>query len=79
MTTQFYAPYILQLTRPRSKSPIDNILLNSVEFPLCSDNLTIAPSDHLIQFVILEVIFKELVQKKINLYECNYKNFNGRE
>ena len=64
MTSQFYAPCILQPTRPRSKSQIDNILLNSMEFPLHSGNLTISLSDHLIQFVILEGFYKELVSKK---------------
>ena len=64
MTSEFYAPFILQPTRPRSKSLIDNILLNSIEFPSHSGNLTISLSDHLIQFVILERFFKELVPKK---------------
>ena len=46
------------MTRPRSKSLIDNILLNSVEFPSHSGNLTIVLFDHLIQFVILEFFLK---------------------
>ena len=79
MTSHFFAPYILQPTRPQSKSLIDNILINSVEFPSHSGNLTISLSDHLFQFVILEGLFKELVPKKLNLYERNYKNFNERE
>ena len=31
------------------------------------------------QFVILEGFFKELVPKKINIYERNYQNFTQRE
>ena len=41
-----------------------------------SGNLTIQISDHLFQFVILEGFYKELVPKKINLYERNFKNFD---
>ena len=44
-----------------------------------SGNLTIQISDHLLQFVILEGFFKEVLPKKINLYEQNFKNFNERE
>ena len=43
---------------------INNIFLNSVKYPWHSGNLTIALSDHLIQFVISEGFFKELVKKK---------------
>ena len=34
MNSRFFAPYILQPTRPKSKSLIDNMLINSVEFLL---------------------------------------------
>ena len=60
-----YAPYILHPTRPRSKSLIDNILLNSMEFPSHSGSLTISLSDHLIHIGIGP--------------EHNYKHFNERE
>ena len=36
-------------------------------------------SDHLLQFAILEGIFKEVLPKKINLYERNFKHFNETE
>ena len=62
--SHFFAPYILQPTRPISKTRIDNIFINSVEYPSHSGNLTIQISDHLLQFVILEGFFKELVPKK---------------
>ena len=54
MTSHFFAPYILQPTRPESKTLIDNILINTVECLSHSGNLAIQISDHLLQFVILE-------------------------
>ena len=54
MTFHFFAPYILQPTRPKSKTLIDNILINTVEYPSHSGNLATQISDHLLQFVILE-------------------------
>ena len=74
VTSHFFAP-----TRSKSKTLIDNILINSVEYPSHSGNLTIQLSDHLLQFVILEGFFKELALKKINIFERNYQNFNERE
>ena len=74
MASQFFAPYILQPTRPKPKILIDNILINTVEYPSHSGNLAIQISDYLLQFVILEGFFKELVPK--NIYERNYQNFN---
>ena len=50
-----------------------------MEFPSHSGNLTIQLSDRLFQFVILEGFFKEIVPRKLNLYERNYINFNERE
>ena len=79
MNSHFFTPYILQPTRPISKSLIDNILINSIEFPSHSGNLTIQISDHLIQFAILEGFLKNSVPHKINIYERNFKNFNERE
>ena len=54
VTSHFFAPHILQPTRPISKTLIDNIFKNSVEYPSHSGNLIIQISDHLLQFVILE-------------------------
>ena len=65
VTSHFFAPYILQPTRSKSKTLIDNILINSVEYPSHSGNLTVQISDHLFQFVILEGFFKELAPKKL--------------
>ena len=79
MTSHFFAPFILQPTRPISKTLIDNIFINSIEYLSFSGNLTIQISDHLFQFTIIEGFFKELIPKKQNLYSRNLKNFNERE
>ena len=54
VTSHFLTPFILQPTRLKSKTLIDNIFLNTIEYPSYSGNLTIQLSDHLFQFVILE-------------------------
>ena len=79
MTSYFFSPYILQPTRPTSKTLIDNIFINSLEYKSISGNLTILLSDHLFQFVILEGFFKEIPINESNRYERNLKNFNERE
>ena len=79
LSSHFFAPYILQPTRPISKSLIDNIFLNTIEFSTHSGNLTIQLADHLFQFVLLEGFFKEIVINKINIFERNFGNFNENE
>ena len=54
LISHFFTPYILQPTRPVSKTLIDNIFLNTIDFSSYSGNLTIQLSDHLFQFTILE-------------------------
>ena len=49
LTSNFFAPYILQPSRPISKTLIDNIFINSIDY-----TSTIQLADHLFQFVILE-------------------------
>ena len=66
MSSHFFSPFILQPTRPISKTLIDNIFFNTLEYKSTSGNLTIQPADHLFQFVIVEGFFKELpIPKKI--------------
>ena len=79
VTSNFFAPYIMQPTRFASQSLIDNIFINSIEYMSYSGNLTIQISDHLLQFVLLEGFFKEVLPKKINIYERNFKHFSERE
>ena len=79
MTSNFYSPFILQPTRPISKSLIDNIFLNTLEYKSTSGNIAIQLSDHLFQYVILEGFFKDLRIPKLNIYQPNFKYFNERE
>jgi hypothetical protein len=67
MSSYFYTPFILQPTRLRSKSLIDNIFLNSLDYHSTSGNLLYELSDHLTQFIILEGFLKEraLPEKKL--------------
>ena len=79
LTSYFFAPYVLQPTRPVSKTLIDNIFINTIEFPSYSGNISINLSDHFFQFAILEGFFKDIIPSKTNLFERNYKHFNERE
>ena len=64
VTSHFLTPFILQPTRLKSKTLIDNIFLNTIEYPSYSGSLTIQLSDHLFQFVILEGFYKDLTPRK---------------
>ena len=79
LTSHFCTPFVLQPTRLSSKTVIDNIFLNTIEYPSYSGNLTVQLSDHLFQFVILEGFHKELISKRTNIYERNFKNFSEHE
>ena len=79
LSSNFFAPYILQPSRSISKSLIDNIFLNTIGYNSFSGNLTIQLSDHLFQFIILEGFFKDLIPRKIKVKERNFKNFNENE
>ena len=67
MSSYFYTPFILQPTRLRSKTLIDNIFFNSLDYHSTSGNLLYELSDHLTQFLILEGFLKErgLPEKKL--------------
>ena len=79
LASHFFVPYILQPTRPISKSLIDNIFVNTIEYRSFSGNLTIQIADHLFQFVLLEGFFKDITPKIINIFERNFRNFNENE
>ena len=79
MSSHFFSPFILQPTRPISKTLIDNIFFNTLEYKSTSGNLTIQLADHLFQLIIVEGFFKELPIPKKNIFRCNFKNFNERE
>ena len=57
MTSHFFSPYIMQPTRLTSKTLIDNIFINSIDYISFSRNITIQLSDHLFQFVTLQGFF----------------------
>ena len=41
VTSRFFTPFILQATRLKSMTLIDNIFINSIEYPSYRGNLTI--------------------------------------
>ena len=79
MLSNFSAPYILQPTRPVTKSLTDNICFDTIDYPSKSGNLTIQLADHLLQFALLEDFFQPSFRKKHNIKERNFKHFNERE
>ena len=79
LSSHFFTPFILQPTRLQSKTLIDNIFFNSVEYQSNSGNLLIVISDHLIQFLILEGFIKERDLSDINLFRRDLSKFYQRE
>ena len=67
LSSYFFTPFILQPTRLRAKTLIDNIFFNSLDYHSFSGNLLYELSDHLTQFLILEGFVKErnLPKKKM--------------
>lgn len=55
LSSTFLSPDILQSTKlaKNSKTPIDNVFLNSIEFDTYSDNLTSQLLIYLLQFVFI--------------------------
>ena len=74
LSLTFFAPYILQPTRlaENSKTLIDNIFLNSIEFNTFSGNLTSHISDHLRQFLILKDFYHKCFMNSNDVFERNY-------
>ena len=68
LSSHFFTPYVLQPTRLHSRTLIDNIFFNSLEYQSNSGNILIELSDHLIQFLIIEGFVKEKINPEINLY-----------
>ena len=79
LSPHFFTPHVLQPTRLQSKSLIDNIFYNSLEYQSNSGNLLIQISDHLIQFLILEGFVKGRTFPETNIYKRNFSRFNDRE
>ena len=78
LSLTFFAPFILQPTRlaENSKTLIDNIFLNSIEFDTFSGNLTSHISDHLRQFLILKDFYHKILINSNDVFERNYRFFN---
>ena len=79
LTSYFFTPYILQPSRLRSKTLIDNIFFNSLEYHSYSGNLLYELSDHLTQFLILEGFVKERSLPESIMYKKDFEKFNERE
>ena len=78
-SSYFFTPFVLQPSRLRSKTLIDNIFFNSLEYSSFSGNLLYELSDHLTQFLILEGFAKERSLPEFNMFKRNYKNFHEAE
>ena len=81
MSSNFFAPHILQPTRltKNSKTLNDNIFLNSIEFETFSRNLTSPISDHLPQLLILKDFHRKSTVTNNIVYASNYQFFNDNE
>ena len=79
LQSYFFTPFILQPTRLRSKTLIDNIFFNSLDYHSISGNLLFELADHLSQFLILEGFVKERSLDDIKIFKRDFKNFNDRE
>ena len=79
LSYHFFTPYVLQPTRLHSRTLIDNIFFNSLEYQSNSGNILIELSDHLIQFLIIEGFVKEKFNPEINLYKRDFSHFNEKE
>ena len=79
LSSHFYTPYVLQPTRLSSKTLIDNIFFNSLEYYSNSGNLLYELSDHLIQFLIIKNFSKERNLPKTNLFKRDFSKFCDRE
>ena len=74
-----YSPFVLQPTRLRSKTLIDNIFFNSLKYDSYSGNLLVEISDHLIQYLILENFHQPSKIPPKTIHKRDFRNFNERE
>ena len=65
--------------RPISKTLVDNIFLNTIEYVSYSGNITIHLAAHRFQCVLLEGFFHDAQTKNHDIKERNFKHFNERE
>ena len=81
MASRYFAPSILQPTRitEKSKTLIDNMFMNSLEYDTFSGNLTTLISDHLPQFLILKNFHRKHTNKSQVVCKRSYKFYNEDE
>ena len=79
LSSHYFTPHILQPTRLHSKTLIDNIFYNSLQYQTTSGSILIEISDHLIQFLIKEGFIKEKTMPDINLVKRDFSHFNERK
>ena len=81
LSSIFLSPYILQSTKlaKNSKTPIDNVFLNSIEFDTYPDNLTSQLLVYLLQFLIRKDFYHKTLTDSSNVFEQNYWIFNDDE
>ena len=79
LSSYFFTPFILQPTRLRAKTLIDNIFFNALDYHSFSGNLLYELSDHLIQFVLLEGFVKERNLPERKMFRRGPLNVNEYE
>ena len=79
LSSYFFTPYILQPSRLSSKTLVDHIFFNSLEYHSYSGNLLYELSDHLTQFLVLEGFVKERSLPETLMFKKDFKQFNERE
>ena len=67
MLSNLFSPYILQPTRPVSKSLIDNICFDTIDYPSKFGNLKIQLADHPYDLLSLKISFSHLSERNIIL------------
>ena len=81
ITSFTFEPLILQPTRltNKSKTLIDNIFYNSLDYKTTSGNITTSISDHLMQFTHIAKFRNRPPKNNKKIYKRNYKFFNNSE
>ena len=81
LSSYMYLPYILHPTRETGhlQTIIDNIFSNYISKEAVCGNLTSTISDHLPQVLFIPSMFSDNPDKKSNIFERSWTNFNQAE
>ena len=79
LQSNHFSPYVLHPSRLISKTLIDNIFFNSLQFHSSSGNLLVEISDHLIQYLVFENFISSKKKPPPTRYKRDFRNFNSRE